>query len=98
MGVGTDMRIQQIGFAVFYDAISILEIGLTLTDRLHLGASERDTGFEFVEQKVVMPRRAVDGSIPFAGRDRFSGLGFLRGWIRGLSVLPGHTFGYESSC
>src|ERR1700748_2268318 len=98
MGVGTDMRIQQIRFAVFYDAISILEIGFSLTDRLHLGASERDTGFEFVEQKVVMTGCAVDGSIPFPGGDRFSGLGLLGRWIRGLSVLPGHTFGYESSC
>src|SRR3984957_14837523 len=98
MGVGTDMRIQQIRFAVFDDAISILEIGLALTDRLHLGASKRDTGFEFVEQKVVMPGGAVDRSIPFARSHRLSGLGFLRGWIRGLSVLPGHTFGYESSC
>jgi hypothetical protein len=92
------MRIQQIGFAVFDDAVSILEISLSLTDRLHLGASQRDTGLEFVEQKVVMSRCAVDGSIPFAGRNRFSGLGFLGRWIRGLRVLPGHTFGYESSC
>src|ERR1700733_8946406 len=98
MGVRTDMRIQQIGFAVFDDAISILEIGLSLTDRLHLGASKRDTGFEFVQQKVVVPGCAVDGSTPLAGSDRFSGLGFLGGWIRGLRVLPGHTFGYESSC
>jgi hypothetical protein len=45
-----------------------------------------------------MPGCPVDGSVPFASSNRLSGLGFLGRWIRGLSVLPGHTFGYESSC
>jgi hypothetical protein len=49
------MRIQQIGFAVFDDAVRILEIGLPFANGLNFRASERDAGFEFVEQKVVMP-------------------------------------------
>ena len=73
------MRIQQIGFAVFDDAVSVLEIGFALADGLHLGASQRDAGFEFVQQKVVMAGGAVDGGVPLAGGYRIALLGFLRG-------------------
>jgi hypothetical protein len=41
---------------------------------------------------------AVDRSIPLTGGDWFPRLRFLRGWIGRLTLLPGHTFGYESSC
>src|ERR1700678_4455231 len=98
MRVGTDMGIQQIGFAVFDDAVRILQIGLALANGLHFCASERDAGFEFVQEKVIAAGRAVHGSVPLTGRDWFTRLRFLRGWSSALTQLTRHTFGYESSC
>jgi hypothetical protein len=96
--VGTNMRVQQIRFAVFNDSVSIFEIGFALANGLDFCASEGDAGFKFVEQKVVMPGGAIYGGISFTGCDWFTGFRFLRSWISGLTLLPGHTFGYESSC
>ena len=99
MGVGADMRVQQIGFAVFDDAVRILEIGLALANPLHFRASECDPGFELIQQEVIMAGRAVHGSVSLTRRDRLTRwLRFLRGWCSGLTRLPVHTFGYESSC
>src|SRR5271156_574007 len=98
VGVGADMRVQQVGFAVFDEAVRVLEIGLALANRLHFCASERDAGFEFVQQKVIVAGRAVHGRVSLTGRHRLTRLRFLRGWCSGLTQLPGHTFGYESSC
>src|ERR1700761_4025117 len=98
MRIGTDMRIQQISFAVFDDAVRILEIVLALANGLHFRAPERDAGFEFVQKKVIMAGGAVDSSVSLTRRDGLPGLRFLRGWGSVLSQLTGHTFGYESSC
>jgi hypothetical protein len=92
------MRIQQKRFAVLDDSVSIFEIRLAFANRFDFGASEGDAGFEFVEQKVVMTRGAVYRSISLTGGNWFPRLRFLRGWIGRLTLLPGHTFGYESSC
>src|ERR1700722_9670521 len=98
MRVRTDMRVQQKSFAVLDNSVSIFEIRFAFANRFDFGASEGDSSFEFVEQKVVMSRCAIHGSISLTGGDWFPRLRFLRGWIGRLTLLPGHTFGYESSC
>jgi hypothetical protein len=92
------MRIQQKRFAVLDDSVSIFEIRLAFANRFDFGTSEGNTGFEFIEQKVVMSRGTIDRSVALTGGDWFPRLRFLRGWIGRLTLLPGHTFGYESSC
>jgi len=92
------MRVQQVRFAVFNDSVSIFEIGFAFANGLDFCASKGDAGFKFVEQKVIMPRGAIHGGVSLTGCDRFPGLRFLRRWISRLTLLPGHTFGYESSC
>src|SRR5580658_4429605 len=98
MRVGTDMSVQQIRFAVFDDAVGVLQIGLSLADGLDLSTPEGNAGFELIQQEVVMTRGAIHGSVALTGGDRLPGLRFLRGWIRCLTQWPGHTFGYQSSC
>ncbi len=92
------MRVQQIRFAVLDDSVGIFEIRLAFANRFDFGASEGDAGFEFVEQKVVMPRVAIHRGVSLTGCDWLASFRFLRRWISGLTLLPGHTFGYESSC
>jgi hypothetical protein len=95
------MRVQQIGFAVLDDSVRILEIGFSFTNGFHFGAPKRETGFEFIQQKVVMSRGAIHGGVPFPSSNWFPGFRFLHGWsswLGGVTLLPGHTFGYESSC
>src|ERR1700678_281979 len=96
--VRADMRVQQVGFPVFENAVCILEIGLALANGLHFCASQRDAGFEFVQQKVIVAGRAVHGSVSLTGCHWLTRLRFLRRWCSVLAQLPGHTFGYESSC
>src|SRR3984957_19313795 len=96
--VGADMRVQQVGFAVFDNAVRILEIGFALANGLHFCAPERNAGFEFIQQKVIVAGRAVHGSVSLTGCHRLTWLRFLRGGCSVLTQLPGHTFGYESSC
>ena len=98
MRIGANVRVQQIRFAVFNDSVSIFEIGFAFANGLDFRASERDPGFEFVQQKVVVSCGAVYRSISLTGGDWLSRLRFLSRWMSGLIQLPGHTFGYESSC
>jgi len=98
MGIGADMRIQQIRFAVLNDSIRIFEIGLAFTNGFNLRSSERDAGFELVEQEVIVRRGAIDRGVSLTRGDWFPGFRFLRGWSSVLTRLAGHTFGYESSC
>jgi hypothetical protein len=59
------MRVQQICFAVFNNSVSIFEVGFALANGLDFRASEGDTGFKFVEQKVIMPGGAIYGGVSF---------------------------------
>ena len=92
------MGIQQISFAVLDNPVRVLKICLTFANGLDFGAPERDAGFEFVQQKVIVAGRAVHGSVSLTGCHGLTRLRFLRGWCSVLAQLPGHTFGYESSC
>jgi hypothetical protein len=98
MRVRTDMGIEQIGLAILDNPVSILKIGLAFANRLNLSAPERNTCLKFVQQEVIMSSRAIHRGVSVAGGDRLPRLSFLRRWIGGLTLLPGHTFSYESSC
>jgi hypothetical protein len=72
--------------AVLDQAVGVFQVGLALADRLHLGAAQRNSGLEFLEEKVVMPgcRLCVASRSPLATGSRgFAGL------VAGWRVFPG---------
>src|SRR5215469_10859086 len=93
-----NMRIQQKALAVLQETVGILQVGLTLADRLHLGAAQRQSRFKTVSQEVVVARRAVYRRISQPRRNRITVLR-LRGC--GLRLIGGCRIGkrtrHESS-
>src|SRR5215813_11360186 len=43
MFIGTDMRVEEPGFAVFDDPVGVFEVRSPAADRLHLGTAQRDS-------------------------------------------------------
>src|ERR1017187_10104530 len=66
MREGTDVRVQEKTFSVLQQPVGVLEVGLALANGLDLGAAERDSGLELVEQRIVVASRPVEGSIAHA--------------------------------
>src|ERR1700677_1948620 len=96
--VRTNMGIQQIGFAVLDNPVRVLKIRLTFTNGLDLGTPERNASLNFVQKEVIMSSSTVHRGVSFPGSHRIPRFRFLRRRMRILTLLPGHTFSYESSC
>jgi hypothetical protein len=82
--VGSDVGIEEKEFAVLYEAIGVLEIGLAGADGLDLGSAKGDAGFIAVEEEKIMPCGAIDAGIALAAGDRVA-LDVLR--LVGLRLL-----------
>ena len=95
VGVGTDMNVEQEGFAVLDEPVGIFEVGLAFADGFDLGAAEDDAGLDFVVEEVVEAGAAVEGGVAFAGGNGIAGAGGLAGGGLvfggdGVAVLAGH--------
>ena len=66
------MGVQQPQFAVFDDAVGVLQIGPPGADGLHLSAGEHDSGLELFQQKIKMRGGAVLGGIALAASHRIA--------------------------
>src|SRR5205807_9665977 len=65
--VGRDMRADKEGLAVVEVDVAVLQIHPPLAQRLDLGAGERDSCFELLEDEVVVKRLAIGGDHLLAG-------------------------------
>ena len=54
-----DLSIQQPGLAVFKKDVGISELRFTSPNAFHFPALQRDTGFNFVTKKVIVPSSLV---------------------------------------
>ena len=78
VGVRTNMRVEQEGFAILDQTIGVAQIGLAFADALDLGPAQGHSRLVAVEQKVVVTGSPVVGSVAGAGSDRVAWLGFGR--------------------
>ena len=69
VGEGADVGVEQEAFAVFEQAVGVLEVGLAFADAFDLGAAEGDAGLELVGEEVVVAGGAVEGGVALAGGD-----------------------------
>src|SRR6516162_7415950 len=76
--VSADMAVNQPHFAVPYYAITVLEVGLAFTNRLHFRSRQFDASFELLQEMIVMRSLPVDGKILDRRWRRFPGHGSSR--------------------
>ena len=69
VGERADVGVQEEAFAVFEQAVGVLEVGLAFADGLDLGAAEGDAGLELVGEEVIVAGGAVEGGVALAGGD-----------------------------
>src|SRR5208282_6009450 len=88
--VGAHVAVEEPEFAVFDQAVGVLEIGRASADRFHLGAGEHDSGLEFFEQEIVVAGVPVYSGILFAGSGGLAARILLPIGLGLVSVLLGH--------
>src|ERR1700733_14370515 len=99
MGIRTDMEIEKKSLAVLDQAVGVLEVGLSLANRLDLSAAEGDAGLEFLQEEVVVTGHPVMRGIPLAaghgvargGSLLRAGRGRLDDHMAGLTGHPKHS-------
>ena len=60
------MCIQQKALPILQQAVRVLQVGLALADRLHLGPAQRHASLELIGQKIIKARRPVERGIAHA--------------------------------
>ena len=85
------MHLEEPQLAVVDPGVGLVELGLALAERLHLGALQHDAGLEGLEELVLAPGAAVRG-------DRTVATALLAGGrpLGDLLLRPGHE-GYEGT-
>ena len=56
----TNVRVDEPQFAILDQAVSVLQVGAPVADGFDFGAAQSNSGLEFLEQEVIMRRRAID--------------------------------------
>src|SRR5580658_2831029 len=90
VGIRSDMRIQQKGFPILDEAVGVLQIGLTLADRLDLGPAQGYARLVLLEDEVVVTGLAILGGVAGAGSHRVAQFGLRRSRFYGMAGGSGH--------
>ena len=91
VGVRSDMKIEQKGFAVLDQAVGVFEVGFALADGFDLRPAQADAGLELLQQEVVMAGRAVVRRVALAAGD---GIAWLGGLLRASCALAARSRGW----
>jgi len=89
--VWTDVAVKKPEFAVLDQAVGVFETDLAGTDRFDLGAGQRDSGFIFFEQEIVVAGVPIGGGIPLAAGGGLAARLFLSIRLGLVGSLPRHV-------
>ncbi len=62
VGVRRDVRTEEEGLAVLHQDVGVLEVGVSLPERLDLRPGQRQAGFELLQDEVVVKGLLVRGN------------------------------------
>ena len=68
MREGTDVRVKEVDFSVFYQTVGVFQVGFAFADGFDLSTAEGNAGLKTVGQEIIVAGSAILRGVPLSRR------------------------------